>query len=268
MIPYIDTHAHLSKLLSRGIPAERIPELFAEGFGGIIDIGTDAEDLHGRLETFASLEKVWFSGGIWPAPEAIAARWEQIARLEAHIDAAPKGRVVAVGECGLDRFHNTPDSGVDPGAERELLELQLDLARKKGLPTIIHSREAAAETVSILRHYPGGGIIHCFSYGPEEAAVFLDLGWYLSFAGNATYKNSIPIREALRFVPADRLFLETDAPYLAPAPHRGKTAEPGMVEYVYRLAAELRKIPLEDLAAQTARNVKTVFGIADNFFKA
>ena len=263
MIPYIDTHAHLNMVKQRGIPVEeRITELFAAGFAGIIDIGTVADDLPGRLETFRGFEKVRFSGGIWPSAQAIAGRYEALAQLEAHLDAAPQGRVIAVGECGLDRSHNTPENGADLQAEGELLELQLDLARRKGLPVIIHSREAARETAAILalRAAGLGVLIHCFSYGAEEARIFLDMGCFLSFAGNATYKNAHAIREALRFAPIDRLLLETDAPYLAPMPHRGKPAEPGMVEHTYGLAAELRGIPIEELAAQVVQNVSAFFG--------
>jgi TatD DNase family protein len=169
--------------------------------------------------------------------------------------------VVAVGECGLDRHWNTAASGVDPAAEGELLELQLDLAERRGLPVIIHSREAAAETAAILARYRAvRGVIHCFSYGISEARTFLDLGYYISFAGNATYKNAREIREALEYVPPDRLLMETDAPYMAPMPYRGKPGEPGMVAETYALAAELRKTAPDTLLEEIAGNVENIFG--------
>jgi TatD DNase family protein len=258
----IDTHAHLSLLSGRGIPAEaRLTELCATGFGGIIDVGTEADDLRGRIGAFARFEKVRFSAGIWPSPEAISGRNGRVRVLAGEIAAAPPGLIVAVGECGLDRHWTTVESGVDLAAEGELLEMQLDLARHLNLPIIIHSRDAATETAGILAAYPGvRGVIHCFSYGIPEAKRFLDLGYHISFAGNATYKNAISIREALGFVPSDRLLLETDSPYLAPVPYRGKSAEPGMVTETYALAAELRAVPLESLKEQIASNVRELFG--------
>jgi TatD DNase family protein len=261
MIPFIDTHAHLSRLDSREIPAEeRLKELFAEGFGGIIDIGIEAGDLEERIKTFSGFEKVRFSTGIWPWTEAIARRVELTALIERQLGAVPRRLVVAVGECGLDRHSNKAESGGDIRGERELLELQMDLAKRLGLPIIIHSREAPGETAEILSAYPEvRGVIHCFSYGEAEARTFLDLGYYLSFAGNLTYKNSGELREALRSVPSDRLILETDAPYLAPMPYRGKPSDPGMVAETYKLAAELRGTDPETLAERIMLNVRELF---------
>jgi TatD DNase family protein len=261
MIPFIDTHAHLCQFSSRGIPAEeRLKELFAEGFGGIIDIGTEAGDLEGRVRAFAGFEKVRFSTGIWPSAEAIARREELAALIERQLGSVPRRLVIAVGECGLDRHSNKPESGGDLRGERELLELQAELAKKLDLPIIIHSREAPEETAEILSAYPElRGVIHCFSYGKDEARTFLDLGYYLSFAGNLTYKNSGELREALRSVPANRLLLETDAPYLAPVPYRGKPSDPGMVAETYKLAAELRGTDPETLGEQVRLNVRELF---------
>ncbi|MDR2403128.1 MAG: TatD family hydrolase [Spirochaetaceae bacterium] len=262
MKPYIDTHAHLSMLSQGDIPAEsRISELFSAGFGGIIDVGTKAEDLPGRIGAFAKFTGVRFSAGIWPSPESIAGRGDLIRVLERGIVEAPQGAVVAVGECGLDRHWNTAEAGVDPVEEGELLELQLDLAERLGLPVIIHSREAAAETAAALARRPAfRGVIHCFSYGVPEARIFLNMGCYISFAGNLTYKNAPGIREALGYIPPDRLLLETDSPYLAPVPYRGKPGEPGMVAETYAMAAELRKIDPDELLGQVSENVRELFG--------
>jgi TatD DNase family protein len=256
----IDTHAHLSMMADRGIPVEeRLEGLFKAGFGGIIDIGTRADDLKGRIEAYSRFEKVRFGAGIWPWEEAIAAREEQTAILEGQIRQAAGGMVAAVGECGLDRHWNKAEALIR--GERELLEAQLDLAGRLGLPIIIHSREAPGETAETLSRYPGvRGVIHCFSYGTAEAKTFLDRGYYLSFAGTITYKNTASLREALLYVPDDRLVLETDSPFLAPVPHRGKPAEPGMVAEVYRLAGELRKADPGELRERIAQNVQALFG--------
>ncbi|MDR0721230.1 MAG: TatD family hydrolase [Treponema sp.] len=259
---FIDTHAHLSLLSQETLPREaRISRLFQGGFGGIIDIGTEAEDLSGRLKSFARFDRIRFSAGIWPSKTSIAQRERLILRLEQHIIAAPQGCLIAVGECGLDRHHNRQETGADLPGERELLELQLDLAQRHQLPIIIHSRQSAEETRRILSRYPEvHGVIHCFSYGIPEARYFLQLGYYLSFAGTLTYKNAQGLREALQFVPLDRLLLETDAPYLAPQPFRGKPAEPGMVAETYHRAAALRQISLEALQAAIVKNVNALFG--------
>jgi TatD DNase family protein len=264
MIPFIDTHAHLSQLASRGIPVEeRLNELFREGFGGIIDIGTGADDLKERIDAFAGFERVRFSAGIWPSAEAIARRGELAALLEGQLSAAPRRLIAAVGECGLDRHSNKAEAGADIRGERELLELQLELAKKLGLPIIIHSREAPGETAEILSAHPEvRGLIHCFSYGKAEARIFLDLDCYISFAGNLTYKNAGELREALCVVPSDRLLLETDAPYLAPMPYRGKPSDPGMVAETYKLAAELRGTDLETLGERIKLNVRDFFSLS------
>ncbi|MDR2739105.1 MAG: TatD family hydrolase [Treponema sp.] len=274
----IDTHAHLSMLdefyvrfsTQQRTPGEfpgteaLINGLFTEGFGGILDIGTQAGDLPGRIAAFSRFERVRFSAGLWPDPKNIAGRRELVAQLEAHIAAVPAGLVVAVGECGLDHHQELPSgTALDKAGETELLEMLLDLAGRLRLPIIIHSRDAPEETAAVLaRHSEVHGVIHCFSYGKEEVRKFLDLGYYISFAGNVTYKNASNLREALLFVPQDRLLLETDSPFLAPVPHRGKPANPGMVVENYVLAAELCGIGLMALGERIAENAESLFRLA------
>ena len=255
-----DTHAHLSFLDERGIDGKKCATaLFEAGFAGIIDIGTVAGDLGSRIAGFSSFAedgKLRFAAGIWPWKTAIARAKEQIALLEREIDAAPKGFVAAIGECGFDRREN-PEA---PDAERALLEAQLDLAQRKRLPVIIHSREAPAETMETLASFPSvRGIIHCFSYTPAEAKSFVSMGYAISFAGNLTYKNAGNLRDALLSVPPDMLLLETDSPYLAPVPYRGKPAHPGMLLETYRCAASLLKMDIQELKELLKLNAETVF---------
>jgi TatD DNase family protein len=261
---FIDTHAHLGFLGERGIDAyECLNRLFDGSFGGIIDIGTEADDLAGRLAAFSRYERVRFSAGIWPSWEAAARGPELVRELERQISAAPKGLVVAVGECGLDYHPRMDDAGENREAAAELLLLQMDLAGRLGLPVIIHSRDAPEDTIGLLSSRPGArGVIHCFSYTKEEARVFLDLGYHVSFAGNLTYKNAGNLRDALVYTPLDRLLLETDAPYLAPVPLRGRAADPGMVAHTYALAAELRRMDMAALTGQIAANAKALFGFS------
>jgi TatD DNase family protein len=271
----IDTHAHLSMLdefnarfnaRKEGAPAfmgaaALTQRLFNAGLGGIIDIGAQAEDLPPRIAAFSRFERVRFTAGLWPDPENIARRRELVPQLERNIAGAAPGLVVAVGECGLDHHQELPaGTELDTAGERELLEMLLDLAERRDLPIIIHSRDAAEETAAVLAGFPGvRGVIHCFSYGPAEARTFLDLGYHISFAGNLTYKNAQNLREALCYVPPDRLLLETDSPFLAPVPHRGKPSDPGMVAENYALAAGLRGLSLYALAGGISGNVRSLF---------
>ncbi|MDR2519154.1 MAG: TatD family hydrolase [Spirochaetaceae bacterium] len=248
-----DTHAHLIMLKKRGFDMHGyLTRLFAAGFGGIIDVGVDAGDLPGRLRAFESFENIRFSAGIWPSAGAVAGRVKAVSLLEQEIRKAPAGRVIALGECGLDRYRNKAgEAGI--AGERELFELQLDLARRLHLPVIIHSRDAAAETLDILRRYPDVcGVIHCFSYGPAEARKFLDAGYCLSFAGNLTYRNAQDLRDALMCTPLDRMVFETDSPNLAPQRFRGETAHPAMVAETFQAACELLHIKPAVLAASCA----------------
>jgi TatD DNase family protein len=253
-----DSHAHLSYLDDRGIDAEScVSALFEAGFAGIVDIGTTAGDLAERVRVFSRFERTRFSAGIWPHKEILAQVERQIDLLEQDISAAPAGTVAAIGECGFDRREN-PEAGC---GERALLEAQLDLAGRKRLPIIIHSREAPVETIETLAACPNTrGIIHCFSYGVDEARKFLDMGYYISFAGNITFKNALNLREALQSIPLDRLLLETDSPYLAPVPYRGKPAHPGMLINTYRCAADLLNIDVEDLKEILKSNAARIFG--------
>jgi TatD DNase family protein len=264
----IDTHAHLSLLEKRGIAShETLRGLFADGLAGLIDISLEPGDLAGRIAEFSVYPGVRFASGLWPHAASIARRRELVPALEQDIRDAPPGLVCALGEFGLDHHWNGEDhaaaeGGPDLAGERELMETQLDLARRLALPVIIHSRDAPGETADILAPYRDvPGVIHCFSYGPEEARNFLAMGYFISFAGNLTYKNAHNIRDACKTVPADRILLETDCPYLAPVPFRGKPAHPGMVAEVYKLAAEIRGTGLAEMTEQIAANVKTLFGI-------
>jgi TatD DNase family protein len=279
----IDTHAHLSMLAQKGIDAEaKLAELFgAEGpvssaspapgrlpgkLRGIIDISLEPGDLFARIEAFSRFSRVRFASGLWPHRLSIQRRRELVPALEEDIRSAPPGLVCALGEFGLDHHWNGDDhergGSPDLAGERELMEAQMELARRLRLPVIIHSRDAPEETAEILGRYNDvRGVIHCFSYGPAEAKVFLDMGYFISFAGNLTYKNAGAIREACESVPGGRLLLETDCPYLAPVPFRGKPADPGMVEENYKRAAELRGTSAEALQEQIAANVRELFGV-------
>jgi TatD DNase family protein len=260
---FTDTHAHLSFIDEAQVSAELLPPaLAAGGFGFILDIGTDGGDLSPRIAKLSACPNVRFAVGVWPYKEQICRIEENARILERELDAAPAGLVVAIGECGYDLREN-PGA---PAEETAFLEMQISLAQKRGLPVIIHSREAAERTIETLRHFPGvRGIIHCFSYTREEARIFLDMGWHISFAGNLTFKNAQGIREACAFVPDERLLLETDCPFLAPVPWRGKTCHPAMIAETYKQAAALRGKSVEDIKTLISQNAAALFGLPSNF---
>lgn len=261
-----------------------------------LDIGTHCDDL---TERQACVEKsiagisdsglaararsfMYFTAGIWPDLGAIHDRENQMKILRQSIEAAQTDgdqdtlnrRIVAVGECGLD--HHWNPSGEDGRCEsdfdtetykgeRELFEAQLELAQELKLPVIVHSRDAFEDTLDCLKNVGyDKGIIHCYSYGIEEARAFLDRGWYIAFGGAVTYNKKAKleaVKELLRFVPSDRFLCETDAPYLAPVPLRGTVNTPVNVEHVYNFIAEVRGMSPEELSNLVDENIKMLFGI-------
>lgn len=211
-----------------------------------------------------------------------------VERKKAEADRAAEGvngfvSLGALGECGLDRYWNGPDApgraaaqngGVsddgpgtlDLAGEEELFALQLELAKNEGLAAIVHSRDAFAPTEAIIRNSGlSRGVIHCWSYGIAEARAFLDLGYHISFPGSITWPKKAADKdraaELLRFVPRDRLLLETDSPYLTPAPHRGKVNTPYLVRHVYERAGEILELSQEALYLLVWENSVSLFGL-------
>lgn len=288
---FSDTHFHFKMMAEEwGVDGLEVLATMAKRdcrFG--LDIGTRADDLQGRMETCnryinniedkelsaRARDFLFYSAGIWPSLEEIHDRENRMKILRQSIEAAPKGKVVAIGEGGLD--HHWNPSGVDGRCqsdfdqktyqgERELFEMQLDLARELNLPFIIHSRDAFEDTLDCLKNVGyHNGIVHCYSYGIEEARAFLDLGWYIAFGGATTYTKKAKLeemKELLNFVPADRLLLETDSPYLSPVPFRGKPNSPLQIEYVYKHIAQNRGMEVEALSNLVDENIRILFKVA------
>lgn len=250
-----------------------------------LDIGTRAEDLAGRTAFVDSIirqmpqdaaEKtrkfLHFSAGIWPDVGEIHNRFDAMKRLEASISNGPK--IVAVGEGGID--HHWNPSGVDGRCEsdfdqatyegeRELFQMQLELAKKLDLPYIVHSRDGFEDTLDCIKNVGyNNGIIHCYSYGIQEARIFLDLGWYISFSGSVTYTKKSKfeeMQELLRFIPDNQLLCETDSPYLAPVPHRGESNTPVLVQHVYEYVAAARGVTPEALSDLVDSNIEKLFKV-------
>ena len=262
--------------------AELIQSMDDRGYRFVLDIGTKPGDLAKRMERICDAgvpSFIHFTAGLWPRTQVVADRFEAMKALETDIDKILdlSSGFAALGECGLDRYWNGPaslerkasdgDDGpgtTDTAGEEELFSMQLELAKKKSLPVIIHSREAFDSTLGCVRN--GGwdaGVIHCFSYGIEEARAFIDRGWYISFPGNITWGKREADRDRiaslLRYVPRDRLLLETDAPYLTPAPHRGKTNTPLLIEHTYAHAAQAIGLDVSSLAELVFANASELF---------
>lgn len=270
---FTDSHAHLA-LAADELGREALAAILeayardsAQTGALLVDIGVDPADLGPRLAALGvGLGEgglppfLRVSAGIWPSAQNLASSEASLASLRASIEEAESRgiRVAAIGEGGLDYHY---DEG-PKDAQAKLFEGLLGLASSLSLPVIVHSREAAADTLATIeRARPEApALIHCFGYGADEARAFLGLGCYISFAGNLTYRNSHSLREALALVPDDRLLLETDAPYLNPMPSRGRPSSPLDVERTYSLAAELRGVAVAELAETVTRNAMRLFG--------
>jgi TatD DNase family protein len=252
----VDSHCHLNFLDE---PERCLSEARARGVGAFLCIGVDAAGIDQVLALAAAHPDVWASVG--QHPEAAVADPSWIAAKLAH------PRVVAAGEMGLD-YADHPD------AERRRLQLdrfdyQLTLAAQQRLPVIVHTRGAEADTLARLRAHPTvTGVLHCFTESWAMAAAALDLGYYVSISGIVTFKNAANVREVARQVPRDRLLVETDSPWLAPVPHRGKPNQPAFVAHTAAFIAELRGERFEALAESTTRNFTRLFSRTTAAFRA
>jgi TatD DNase family protein len=199
---------------------------------------------------------VFATVGVHPHDTAAATEehWATFERL------ARAPRVVGIGETGLDYHYDHAPRDVQQAAYRR----SVALARAAGLPVVSHVRDAHADAATVLREEAAGlgGVIHCFTGGVAEARVYLDLGQHLSFSGIVTFKNAANIREAAAFAPPDRILVETDAPYLAPIPHRGARNEPAYIVETLKVVAGLRGVPVDELDAVTSENTRKLFQLA------
>ena len=204
-----------------------------------------------------SHENFWCSVGVHPDNEGVEE--PSVERLVA-LAATPK--VVALGETGLDYYRLGERTLAEMEWQRERFRVHIRAARRTGLPLIVHTRSAAADTLAILREEGQGqvgGVFHCFTETQEVADAALDLGFYISFSGILTFKNAAELREVARRVPLDRCLIETDSPYLAPVPHRGKVNDPSLVPLVARQLAELKGLAVEEVARATSANFERLF---------
>lgn len=251
-----DTHCHLLWRAAEDPPARQIERARAAGVAAMLCVATDAQSAEGARDLArAHADCVSASVGLHPndAADVLTApeRLTDLARL------ARAGGFAAIGETGLDFYRDT----AAPAAQERALEFQLDLARELGLPVILHCRQAAARLAELLAaRAPVHGVMHCFSEGPQWVETFVGFGLHVSFAGNLTYPKAETLREAARCVPAERLLIETDAPFLPPQPRRGHPNEPAFVRWTLETLAQVRRESPEAVAAATWSNATRLFG--------
>ena len=254
----VDSHCHLNYpgLLDR--QDEVLASARARGVGAFLNIATRKSEWGDILATAGRHADVWASIGVHPH-EADA---HPDLGASALIEAADHARVIGIGECGLDYFYDKSDRL----AQRERFQAHIEAARATGLPLIVHTRDAEEDTAEILTTAvaQGGvtGVLHCFTSSADLARTALDIGFYISLSGIVTFKNARDLQETARQIPSDRLLVETDAPFLAPVPNRGKTCEPAFVADTAAFLAELRGEPLEQLAETTTKNFYRLFARA------
>ena len=246
---WTDTHCHLEDdRMDVGTDAT-VRAAIEAGVSTMVTIGCDAETSRQAIEVAARHPQVWATVGLHPHEAQ-----HGTAQLLPLID---QPRVVGIGECGLDYYYEHSDRA----SQRKAFAEQIQLAHQHDLTLVIHTRDAWDETLDIIdaEGVPTNTVMHCFSGGPDEARKCLDRGMFLSFSGIVTFKNAEDLRDAARICTDDRLLVETDSPYLAPVPHRGKQNQPALVAVVGTAIAKLRGVAADELAALTSRNARAAF---------
>lgn len=247
---YVDTHFHSLHMMKKGTKIHELcRQLRKTGFAGGIDIGVDPDDVKERYELLRDFPVIRLSTGLYPGYAGEKNRGALLTELERNIAAFP---IVALGEIGIDCYHDF----APPEEQQELFADCISIANDADLPIIVHNREADSYVYETLKKHPPkrGGIIHCFSSHREWAERFVEAGFYISFAGNITYRKAEPLQETALAVPRDRLLVETDSPYLSPHPHRGKSNNPGQIIHTYQCIANLLSMDAQDLVDQVREN--------------
>jgi TatD DNase family protein len=241
-VRYFDSHCHVTD--DATLAAAR-----AASVHGMVVVGCDRASSEGAIAVAAAHTDVWATVGLHPH--------EARHGVDTVADLIARPRVVAVGEAGLDYYYDHSPRD----AQRDAFAAQIQLAHHHDLPLVIHTRDAWDDTFDVLAGEgpPAGTIFHCFTGGPDEARRCLELGAHVSFSGIVTFKRATDVQAAARLVPIDRLLLETDAPYLAPVPHRGTPNQPAYVAHTAQFVADLRDVPVAEIAAATDRNARAVF---------
>lgn len=252
----VDSHCHLTDARFDEDREAALRRAVTAGVSRIVSIASNLEDVSAVLALIEHSDRVWGTAGIHPheAESAPPRAMDQVARLSEH------PRIVAIGECGLDFHYDFSPRDV----QQRVFRGQLELARELDMPVVVHSRDCDREMIEVLDEFGPDvrGVLHCFTGGFELLKTGLDAGWYVSLTAIATFASFDP--EIVRAIPSDRLMIETDSPYLAPKPHRGKRNEPAYLGLIAERIAEIRAVSVETLARETTRNALTFYSIDDD----
>ena len=258
---FVDSHCHLSFPELKA----RLPEILAEMGQAQVEqaicICTQMEEFEAVHALAMTHGQLWSTVGVHPDTEDM--REPDVAEL-VRLAALPK--VVAIGETGLDYYRLNGRSIADMEWQRERFRVHIRAARQAGKPLVIHTRSSAADTLRVLDEEGGeqaGGVFHCFTESAEVALAAVERGYYISFSGIVSFKNAQDLRDLLKLLPPERLLIETDSPYLAPVPYRGKTNTPAYVPHVARAVADALGLPLPELAALTTANTRRLFQLPE-----
>ena len=256
MFKIFDTHAHYDDEAFDEDRDTLLAQLPAEGIAKVVNIGASLASCRRTLELMEQYDYIYGAIGVHPSDTA-ELNEEHMQWLK---EACGHEKCVAVGEIGLDYYWDEPERDI----QKKWFLRQLDLARELSLPVVIHSREAAKDTIDLMTEAKAGeigGVIHCFSYTKETARIFLDMGFYIGIGGVLTFNNAKKLREAVEYIPMERIVLETDCPYLAPVPFRGKRNSSLNIPYVIDAMAKIKGISKEDVWEKTWKNAHDLYRI-------
>ncbi len=248
-----DSHAHYDDERYDTDRDELLPQMHRERVCGVLNVGCTLPAAKKTIEIAEKYPFVYASVGIHPE-ESRSVPTAYLTQLEA---LAAHDKVVAIGEIGLDYHYDDTDK---PSQKRIFAE-QLALAERLDLPVIIHSRDAVQDTVDMLCHAHNHGVVHCYSGSAETAQTYLELGYYIGFTGLVTFPNVKKVMEAIKLIPPERILLETDCPYMAPVPYRGKRCTSDMIAYTAEKIAEIKGVSTQEMIDIARQNCRDLFGI-------
>ena len=247
----IDSHAHYDDEAFEEDRDNLLESMQSNGIEKIINVGANIKGSRTSIALSEQYPFIYAAVGVHPS-DTEELDEEKIAWLK---EVSKKEKVIAIGEIGLDYYWPEPDRKI----QKKWFIRQMELAQEVNLPVIIHSRDAAQDTIEILKQFPANGVIHCYSYTKESAKEFLKMGYYFGIGGVLTFKNAKKLKEAVMEIPIERILLETDSPYLAPEPNRGKRNSSLNIPYVVKELAQLKGISEEEVINITTENTKRLF---------
>lgn len=260
---FFDTHSHYNDEKFDEDREQIIKDTYESGVTKFVCAGYNIESSKRAIELSKKYEFIYSICGISPndIPQSEQELWKDISKISKIVQENMTNKLVAIGEIGLDYYWNTENKGL----QKEAFAKQIDLANELDLPIVIHSRDASVDTIEILKEHQvrKAGIFHCCQFNQEMIRQALALGYYISFAGPVTFKNSKNAPDIVNMVPLDRILIETDSPYLAPEPNRGKRNDSRNVKYVAQKIADLKGMSMEEISRITYENAMKIFNIQD-----